>query len=62
MEKSPKIPRKPVNPKVKAGGAVGVSAALVVSVAAAFGYDMPDGLAILISSIFAAFAGYYKSA
>ena len=58
----PKPPRKPVHPKVKAGGAVGISAALVVSVAAALGYDIPDGLAVVIATALTVAAGYLKSA
>ena len=59
---APKPARKPVHPKVKAGGAVGISAALVVSVAAALGYDIPDGLAVVIATALTVAAGYLKSA
>lgn len=61
-ERMGRKPRKPINPKVKAGAATGVAATALVTVLGAFGVSISAEVALAALTLVAFLAGYFKSA
>ncbi len=57
-----RAPRKPVHPKVKAGGAAGAAVVVAVWVAGLLGFHVPAEVAEAATVLAGVAAGYLKSA